>query len=168
MQIDTRIPDISLHDIYGNNWDSTSVTGKIIIINFWSAECPLSKTIDEKLLPQLNTWKDRVTYAAVAANTNETLEQLQTAAQARRIPLVLLDEKQEFANQLGAQTTPHFFVFDGEGVLRYKGGFDDTSFRQRTATRLYLVEAINALLEGREVKIPESQPFGCTIVRFSG
>jgi thioredoxin-related protein len=168
MKISTALPQITLKDIHGRDWTSTSALGKILILNFWSAECPLSKSIDEQLLSQLNTWEDRVTYAVVAANTNETLEQLQTAAQFRRIPQVLLDEKQALANQLGAQTTPHFFVFDGEGLLRYQGGFDDTSFRQRTATRLPLVEAVNALLAGREVEISESQPFGCTIVRFSG
>lgn len=167
MQIGSSLPLISLPDIYGNKWDSTSTTGKIFIINFWSAECPWSKTVDEQLLPHLNAWEDQLSYAAVAANTHEPLELLQTTAQARHIPRVLLDENQAFADQLGALSTPHFFVFNGEGNLRYQGGFDDTSFRKREASRFYLVEAVNALLAGGKPAVQEAPPFGCTIVRFS-
>jgi hypothetical protein len=34
-----------------------------------------------------------------------------------------------------AQTTPHVFVIDREGILRYRGSVDDVTFRQRKSPR---------------------------------
>jgi hypothetical protein len=117
--------------------------------------------------PHLKEWGDRVVYASIAPNANEPVELIRAAALERHLPLVLLDEHQTLANQLGAITTPHFFVYDPDGMLQYQGGFDDTSFRIRTATRQYLVEAVNSLLKGQEIEVVETPSFGCTIVRFA-
>ncbi len=65
-----------------------------------------------------------------------------------------------------AQTTPHAFVIDRQGVLRYAGAVDNVAFRQRTATRFYVEEAVEALLEGRQPPVSEQPPFGCAITRF--
>jgi hypothetical protein len=72
------------------------------------------------------------------------------------------------ADQLKAATTPHFYIVDADGRLRYQGAFDDITFRQRTATRNYVFEAVAALLDGREPDPTEVRPYGCTIVRYSG
>ncbi|HEX7556986.1 MAG TPA: hypothetical protein VF338_10215, partial [Leptolinea sp.] len=97
---------------------------------------------------------------------NESIELIDMTTRERRIPLVLVDRQQILANQLEAQITPQFFVIDREGLLRYQGAFDDTSFRQRTATRGYLMEAVTALLTGQQPEVTETPSFGCTIVRF--
>jgi thiol-disulfide isomerase/thioredoxin len=168
MQISDLVPPISLPDINGNTWHPSSAEGRILVLNFWSAECPHSKRVDEVLSPNLKQWGDRVVYAVVNSNANEAMDLIQTTSRERHLQLVLLDRQQTLANFLDARTTPHFFVFDIQGLLVYQGGFDDTSFRQRTATRLYLVEAVNALLSGQDPAIKESPPYGCSIVRFSG
>lgn len=167
MQTGSPIPKFSLQDINGINWQSSSADGKVLVLNFWSAECPYSKRIDEQVLPQLQPWGDQVVYAAVAVNANESIDLVRTSARKRHLPLVLLDMQQTLAHQLNAQITPQFFVYDVNGVLRYQGGFDDSSFRQRTAARAYLVEAVNALLAGQQPEVTEAPPFGCAIVRFA-
>jgi hypothetical protein len=57
-------------------------------------------------------------------------------------------------------------VIDAEGRLRYQGAFDDVTFRQRTATRWYAIEALEALLAGQPVAIPETPAYGCSIQRY--
>ena len=133
MQPNSRLIPFTLKEPDGKLWQSKSAAGKILVLNFWSAECPWSKKVDQLLPPHLKEWGDRVIYAAVACNTNEPIELIRTAALERQLPLVLLDEQQKLANQMGAMTTPHFFVFDSQGLLQYQGGFDDTSFRVRIA-----------------------------------
>jgi hypothetical protein len=56
-------------------------------------------------------------------------------------------------------------VVDKEGILRYRGAVDDVKFRQRQATRFFLEEAIEALLDGRLPQLAETPAYGCTIVR---
>ena len=38
---------------------------------------------------------------------------------------VLLDESGALGMQYGAKTTPHMYMIDAEGILRFKGGIDD-------------------------------------------
>jgi hypothetical protein len=64
-----------------------------------------------------------------------------------------------------ALTTPHVFVIDRDGILRYAGAVDDVSFRQRRPTRFYLDEAVEALLDGQLPAVAETPAYGCTIVR---
>jgi hypothetical protein len=103
----------------------------------------------------------------VASNANESIELLQRVAEQRGLPLVLTDAQHLVADLFGAQTTPHFFVIDGQGILRYQGALDDVTFRQREARRFYLLEAVEALLEGRLPDPAETLAYGCSIVRHS-
>ncbi|MCJ7567453.1 MAG: hypothetical protein MUO58_07925, partial [Anaerolineales bacterium] len=86
---------------------------------------------------------------------------------AREPGSVLRDAEHAVADLYGAVTTPHFFVIDENGVLRYRGAPDDTSFRQREPTVYYLKDAMEALLNGREPNPAETAGYGCTIIRHS-
>jgi hypothetical protein len=91
---------------------------------------------------------------------------LAAAARRRKVPFVLRDADGSVADRYGAQTTPHVFLINRQGILRYRGAVDDVSFRQREPTRFYLREAVEALLAGRLPEVADVQPFGCTIVRY--
>ncbi len=110
-------------------------------------------------------WQDDVVLLPVAANQIETPEAMAEAARARRLPFVLLDSQHRVADLYDAVTTPHVFIVDREGILRYRGAVDDVSFRQRRPTRFYLDEAVEALLAGHFPPIAETPAYGCTIVR---
>ena len=84
---------------------------------------------------------------------------------ARRLPRVLIDAEHVVADLYGAVSTPHVFVADREGILRYRGAVDDVTFRQRKATRFFLEEAVEALLEGHLPTLTETPAYGCAIVR---
>jgi citrate synthase len=64
-----------------------------------------------------------------------------------------------------AVTTPHTFVVDRDGILRYRGAVDDVTFRNREATRFFLEEVVEALLDGHLPTLTETPAYGCTIVR---
>jgi hypothetical protein len=64
-----------------------------------------------------------------------------------------------------AVTTPHVFLVDREGILRYRGAVDNITFRQREATRFFLQEAVVSLLQGCLPELTETPAYGCAIVR---
>ena len=70
------------------------------------------------------------------------------------------------ADELQAQTTPHAFVIDPAGLLRYRGAIDDVTFRKRTPEHFHIEAAVEAILSGRIPTIQETPPCGCTIVRL--
>jgi hypothetical protein len=139
--------------------------GRIVILNFWSAECPHSERTDHYLLSLLPGWEGKVVLLSIAANRNESAPVVEQAARARCLPTVLVDVQQVVSNRYGAVTTPQVFLVDRDGILRYRGAVDDVTFRQRQATRSFLREAVEALLSGRLPEVRETPAYGCAIVR---
>jgi peroxiredoxin len=158
-------PDFVLRDLNGEPVRLSNLRGKIVILNFWSCECPHSERTDRQILSMLVQWQEDAVLLSVAANQIETPEAIAQAAWLRRLPQVLLDPEHRVADLYGALTTPHVFVMDREGILRYQGAVDNVSFRQRRPTRFYLDEAVEALLAGHFPPIGETPAYGCAIVR---
>lgn len=164
---DKPAPGFTLPDLEGNLHSLKDFRNRIVIINFWSAECPWSKRCDGELHSLLDAWGEQVTLITVASNANESIEMLKQAATERQLPIVLHDADQTVADLYRTQTTPHLFVLDKAGILRYQGAFDDITFRQREATIKYLPAAVEALLAGSKPEIAQTTPYGCVLVRHS-
>jgi peroxiredoxin len=165
MEINGPADDFELCDLDGASHRLRDYRGRIVVVNFWSCECPHSERTDGSMLASFAQWGEQVALMTIAANANEPVEAVRAAAQARHLPLVLLDPGHRVADLYQAQATPHTFVLDREGILRYRGTVDNVGFRQREASRFYVKEAVEALLEGRLPAIQEQAPFGCAIVR---
>ncbi len=160
-----RAPNFSLPAPGGSLHTLADWQGRICVLNFWSAECPHAERVDARLISMLPGWGEAVRLVCIASNANEPPELLQRIADSRGLPLVLLDTGNRVADLYGALTTPHVFVIDAGGILRYQGTFDDVTFRQRTPTRIYLQEAVLALLAGRLPEPAVTPAYGCSIVR---
>jgi peroxiredoxin len=158
-------PDFSLPDLDGNSHALHNYEGRIVILNFWSAECPWSQRSDDKIIEYLEDWGSEVQYLPIASNANEDLELIRTQAASRNVPLILHDPDHQVADLFGANTTPHLFVIDRAGILRYQGAFDDVKFRQPKPTLNYLHLAVEALLAGSSPDPTKTPAYGCTIVR---
>jgi peroxiredoxin len=167
MQINRLLPDFELPDLAGQRHRLSDYRGRIVIVNFWSADCPHVERTDALIRASLARWGGDVVLLCIASNTNETAAQVDSAARGRGLPIVLMDADHALADRYGAQVTPELFVVDRERVLRYHGAVDDVSFRQREATRSFLDEVVDALLSGRPPGVVEMPIFGCAIVRMT-
>jgi len=165
LPLDQTTPDFSLPDLAGRVHRLRDQRGRMVVLNFWSAECPWAARADADLTARLPAWGERVALWSLASNANEPPDLLQQMAAERGLPLVLVDAGARVADLYAAQTTPHLFIVDAVGALRYRGAFDDVTFRQRTPTRAYLIDAVEALLAGRTPDPAETAAYGCTIVR---
>lgn len=165
IEIEKPVPNFELPDLDGRLHRLSDHRGRIVIVNFWSCECPHSARTDKAILAMFVQWQDDVTMMSIASNRNETPSALREAAETRRLPEVLYDADCRVADLFGAQTTPHVFVIDREGFLRYRGSVDDVTFRQRTPTRFFLDEAVESLLAGGSPLLTENPAYGCAIVR---
>ena len=170
MEINYSAPDFELPDLEGRPHRLSEYRGKIVIINFWSCECPHSERADKDIMAMFvqrtaQVWRNDVVMLSIASNRSENVEALRNAANARNLPTVMLDALCFVADLYEAQTTPHVYVIDRDGILRYRGAVDDVTFRQRIPSRFFLREAVESLLEGRLPALTESPAYGCTIVR---
>lgn len=165
MDLNQPAPDFELPDLDGHPHRLSDYHGRIVVMDFWSCECPHSERTDRSLMSTFIQWDDEVVLLTIAANRSESAEAVAEAAKTRRLPRVLVDREQVVASLYEAQTTPHAFVVDRKGILRYRGAVDDVAFRQKIPTRFYVEAVVEALLEGRQPEVQETPAFGCVIVR---
>ena len=79
---------------------------------------------------------------------------------------ILLDESGEVGKMYGARTTPHMYVIDTEGVLRYKGAIDNTKGGEPESSDKivnYVETALGELLAGKAVSTGETESYGCSV-----
>jgi len=165
MQLNQPAPDFELPDLEGSLHKLSDYLGKIVIVNFWSCECPHSERTDRSTMACLVQWGDEVEMLSIASNRNESARSLDDVSRSRSIPKVLIDAGHVVADLYEAITTPHAFVIDRDGILRYRGAVDDVTFRQRKATRFFLEETVESLLDGHLPALMETPAYGCAIVR---
>lgn len=165
--IDQLAPDFCLPDTEGQMHRLADYRGQIVILNFWSAECPVSRELDGYFHQRYQQWAhEGITLLAIDSNSHYEDEVIRQVKAERGLPFpILRDRGNVVADLYDALTTPHVFVIDREGVLRYRGAVDDRTFRKRVPERNYLEEALAAILADRPVPQPETEPYGCTIVR---
>lgn len=166
ISIGNQAPQFQLRDIKGDSFSLKDQQGTIVVLNFWSAECNWCERIDQELSAYLESWKDKVQVWWIASNANETSHGIRQVSIARNLPTVLMDADQHVANLYGAQTTPHFFIVDQQGRLAYQGAWDDITFRQRTATQVYVPKVIESLSDHQAPEITQTPPYGCVLVRL--
>jgi thiol-disulfide isomerase/thioredoxin len=168
---------ITLADIKGNEHQLAKYRGKIVVVDFWSIDCPWSVGYEARLkrLHEKYSAKD-VVFLAVDANTTEIdrgsdrpYGRIQKYVEEKTIPYpILIDDHNVVADLFGAKTTPHVFILDQKGVLRYAGGIDDDPKGEmgEKATN-HVVAALDALLAGKEVPVATTKPAGCSIKRVA-
>lgn len=173
-EIDAKI---ALADIQGAQHNLAQYRGKIVVLDFWSIDCPWSVGYEARLKRLHGTYAAKgVVFLALDANTTEIerasdrpYARIQKYVEDNAIPYpVLIDDHNWVADRFGAQTTPHVFIIDQKGVLRYAGGIDDDPKGElgEKATN-HVAAALDALLAGGEVAVPTTKPKGCSIKRVS-
>ncbi|MGD2083186.1 MAG: thioredoxin family protein [Chromatiales bacterium] len=79
---------------------------------------------------------------------------------------VLLDPKGDIGRAYAARTTPHMYVIDAEGVLRYMGGIDDIPTSDPAdipRAKQYVRAALKAVGAGEPVADAVTRPYGCSV-----
>jgi peroxiredoxin len=89
-----------------------------------------------------------------------------TASREAHPSAVVLDERGDIGRLYGAVTTPHMYVIDEGGVLRYMGGIDSLPTSNPAdipkATQ-YVEVALQEVLSGQSVSTPVTRPYGCSV-----
>ena len=77
-----------------------------------------------------------------------------------------VDKNSVLADAFGANRTPECFLFDKNGKLVYHGAIDDNPTDESSVNRHHLKEAINELVNGKDVSVKKTKSVGCNIKRM--
>jgi len=132
-----------------------------VVLFFMSEKCRATWKYEArvgKLMKEME--KKDVAFAAVRCSAKDTPEGLVKFADARNFDMPILnDEKGEMTKFFGIRNTPTFVILDKKGVLRYRGGFDDSA-EEAAVKATYVADAVNALLASKDVPVKESRAVG--------
>jgi len=78
----------------------------------------------------------------------------------------LIDEDGTVGHAYGAKTTPHIFIIDPDGVIIYAGGIGNiasTNADDLEKATNYVQATLDAALNGKEIAVSASAPYGCSV-----
>ena len=81
---------------------------------------------------------------------------------------VLFDPTGEVGRTYDAKTTPHMYIINEEGLLKYQGAIDDAGGRGFMSRDLlkaknYVKESLREMGTGEEISSPVTKPYGCSV-----
>jgi peroxiredoxin len=166
-------PDFTLVDETGKSHSLSEYRGKYVVLEWFNIPCPYvrrhykEQTFDKTI--EAVGGDDFVWLAIDTTHDNlpaNTLDWKATANENRKVDYpVLQDPNGKVGRLYEAKTTPHMFVIDPQGVLRYMGAIDDDPRGQKAVEERtnYVVDAVKALREGKEIEQSSTTPYGCTV-----
>lgn len=160
-------PDFELKDESGKTHKLSDYKGKVVVLEWTNPDCPYVERHYGKDTMQ-TTFKalgeDKIVWLAVDSSNFVKPEDSAKwkAAEGFTYP-VLQDPAGTVGRVYQAKTTPHMFVVDAEGVLRYEGAIDSDPKGKEAAPENYVEKAVKALLEGKTVEQPQTKPYGCSV-----
>jgi thiol-disulfide isomerase/thioredoxin len=148
---------------------------RALVIVFSCNHCPYVQAYEDRMIMLQSAYGPKG-LRLVAINSNETVnypednfEEMVKRFRNRGYNFPYLrDENQSVAEAYGATHTPEFFLFarsvtDGVFRLHYHGKMDDNYQNPAGVKERYLENALNAVLAGKAVAVPETHSIGCTI-----
>ena len=166
--------DFSLKNVDGNMVSlSDFKNAKGFIVIFTCNTCPYSVQYENRI-EALNKKYASKGYPVIAIMPNnpeiqkgDSMEAMQSRAKAKGFTFpYLMDEGQKIYPQYGATKTPHVYVLQktaNGNQVKYIGAIDDNYQDVAAVKSKYVENAVDALLEGKEIKETETRAIGCVI-----
>ena len=182
IEIDSEAPNFELTDTYGNKVSLESFKGKKVVLEWTNHGCPFVakhyKTKNMQSTQELAKSEDVVWLSIISSApgtqgyvTKEEANALTTTREASPAH-VLLDPTGKAGILYSAKTTPHMYVINEEGLLKYQGAIDDAGgrgfmFKDLLEANNYVKIAIKELNQGKKISNPVTKPYGCS-VKYAG
>lgn len=173
-KVGDAIEDFSLKNIDGNMVSLADYQdAKGFIITFTCNTCPYANMYEERIIALDKKYASKG-YPVIAIMPNNTsvkpgdsFEEMQKRAKEKGYTFpYLIDVKQTIYPKFGATKTPHNYVVQKTNngtIVRYIGAIDDNYKDANAVNQKYVENAVDALLNGKEVEVTETKAIGCTI-----
>lgn len=176
IEIGTTVPDFTLNCLGGKPHSLSDYKGKIIVLEWTNPNCPYVVRVykTDGIIPELQRkYKEKGVIWMTINSTHpehkdyvapEKLKEIYAEWQAS-YNHYLMDPEGKVGRMFEAKTTPQIFILNADGKLVYNGALDDDPRGQKSKDQKinYVALALDALLNGKEITTPLTQPYGCTV-----
>ncbi len=175
-RIGAPAPDFALQSASGEAVTLAEHRGSTVVLEWTNHDCPfVRKHYDSGNMQALQkeaaengvVWLTLIS-SAPGKQGHVTSEQARKLTESRDAApsAVLFDESGDVGRAYDAKTTPHMYVIDAEGVLRYAGAIDSIPSADKSdieSATNYVRAAFDAMAAGREVETSQTRAYGCSI-----
>ena len=142
----------------------------LTVVAFLGNDCPLAKLYAPRLGELAAKYGARgVRVIGINSNRQDSPSQIEAAIKELQITFpIIKDVGRKLADAFEASRTPEIFLLDQSLIVRYHGRVDDQyqpGIARTEPKRRDLELAIEELLAGKSVSVPETNFFGCLIGR---
>ncbi len=173
-EVGKKAPDFELTDIFGKTHKLSDYTeeGKVVVLEWFNPDCPfvVKHHSLNKTMYDLYTEHSDNGMVWLAINSGAPGKQGAGLERNRRAHKeygieypILLDESGTVGRMYGAKTTPHMYIIDKDGVLRYAGAIDNNRSARQLGEVNYVEQALGQLLAGKPISQTTSRPYGCSV-----
>lgn len=171
-----QAPDFEVMDANGNMRSLSEFEGQYVILEWLNHGCPYIRKhydgnnmqqLQEKYTDQGVVWLSVISSAPGEQGYMEPEEARQSIEEYGASPTaILLDPEGEMGRAYDARVTPHMFIIDPSGTVRYNGAIDDKPTPRASSLETahnYIDAAMNSLMNGEEVEVKSNTPYGCGV-----
>jgi peroxiredoxin len=143
------------------------------IVIFDCNTCPYSKAYNDRIIDLHQKYASKG-FPVITINANnpeispgDSYKEMVSQAKRKDYSFpYLVDETQQVARSFGASNTPHVFILKKEAKdfkVAYIGTIDNNSRDASSATKKYVEDAVDALLENKAIPTTRTKAIGCGI-----
>lgn len=175
-KIGSPAPDFAVADAQGKTHKLSDFKGKYVILEWYNKDCPyVRKHYDSRNMQKIQSemtgkgivWLSVISSAPgkqgylASADAVKNGEKEGTKATA-----ILIDDNGKMGKAYGAKTTPHMYLIDPQGVLRYNGAIDSNDSadpKTIASAENYIIRAVASAEKGEKIARETSKPYGCSV-----
>lgn len=175
VEVGQPAPDFSLTGADGKTHSLADFRGQTVVLEWNNPECPFVKKHYAGNMQKQQA--DAVASGAVwlTINSGAPGKQGQLNADSAnayiadtkaRQTAYLFDPDGKAGHAYGARTTPHMYVIDADGKLRYAGGIDSIASADSddiAEAIQFVPQTLAELAAGKPVSTTKSEPYGCSV-----
>ena len=178
VQTEQIAPDFNLLNTYGEKVSLSKFKGQTVVLEWTNHGCPfvakhyktqnMQNTQGEAKKANV-VWLTIISSAPGTQGFVSNLEANELTRSRSALPShVLLDPKGLVGRSYGAKTTPHMYLIDQSGVLKYQGAIDDAGgrgfmFKNLSEAKNYILLALDELRKGKKITDSITKPYGCSV-----
>lgn len=171
-------PEFKLSDSYGNEISLSSFIGKKVVLEWTNHGCPyVAKHYETGNMQSTQEFakEEEIIWLSIISSAPGTQGYV-SSDEANALTItrkaspshVLFDPTGEVGRIYDAKTTPHMYIINEEGLMKYQGAIDDAGGRGFMSRDLlkaknYVKESLKEMATGEEISSPVTKPYGCSV-----
>ena len=171
-------PEFKLSDSYGNEVSLSSFIGKKVVLEWTNHGCPyVAKHYETGNMQSTQEFakEDEIIWLSIISSAPGTQGYV-SSNEANALTItrkaspshVLFDPTGKVGRIYDAKTTPHMYIINEQGLMKYQGAIDDAGGRGFMSRDLlkaknYVKESLQQMGTGEEISSPVTKPYGCSV-----